>query len=44
MLQTGKDIVVPHVVMPTGSTYDLNTWVETPESLEMQVRSDMDLV
>lgn len=37
MLATGKDIVAPHVVMPEGRTYDLNSWVETPESLEFQV-------
>ena len=40
MLKTGKDIIAPHVVMPEGRTYDLNTWVETPESLKMQVGPD----
>eukprot|EP00056_Hartaetosiga_gracilis_P005544 m.86001 g.86001 ORF g.86001 m.86001 type:complete len:355 (-) comp12204_c0_seq4:54-1118(-) len=36
LLEVRKDIVVPHIVMPNGRTYDLNSWKETDASRAMQ--------
>eukprot|EP00055_Hartaetosiga_balthica_P001751 m.138684 g.138684 ORF g.138684 m.138684 type:complete len:377 (+) comp16257_c0_seq1:34-1164(+) len=38
LLELKKDIVAPHIVMPSGQTYDLNSWQETDKSRDMQKR------
>lgn len=42
LLIPGKSVIVPHIVMPEGRTYDLNSWQETDQSREMQKRINKD--